>query len=815
MIFKLKICLIFLQITSCAISAQNSYSISGKIVDADSKSIDLALVSLSIEQKDSSILSDYTDLDGSFELSSVPEGSYVLHVRMIGFKPHRQNLQINGNQSQIELKDIILIADFHPLEEVAVTAKVPFIERKIDRIVVNVDGILSATAGNALELLELTPGITLDQNGGIRLKGKSGVAVFIDNKPSYLSGQELENYLKSLPASSFKQIEIMTNPPAKYEAAGNSGVINIITKRTKILGFHGNTVLSVQQGQYTRSNNSLNLNFNQNKISVFANINAGVRNSFQDLNINRYYRNDLNMHTSSFAQNSFIVKDGRSANAKIGLDYYVTNNATLGISARGLFNPTGDQTNNVAYVRDDQSALIQRVVAENTTESNFDNATFNIYYKQQLDTFGTSLSMDADYVTYHSLSEQLFKNYLYNSSGMLDYQDQINGNIPSDIKIYAVKLDFSKPISKLSKLELGVKSAFTETDNEAIYSNTIKNVTVPDYNLSNRFLYKEWIHAAYLNYSRNFNRVGMQFGLRAETTSLKGNQLGNVEKTDTSFTRTYANLFPTFYASWQADASGHHNWGFSFGRRIDRPFFQDLNPFISPLDKFTFYSGNPNLLPTYSSNFSLSYSYKNFINTSLNYSITTDGINETLEIKDSIYYSRPGNISTNDAISLSIDASRSLYKWYRINMYLELGHQIFKSDLYAQQLSAEGTYYVVSMNNSFQFNKGWNADIRGDYQSDIVYAQLLIKSFGTLNFSLQKKILKEKGSLKLGVSDILYTRRADGIINNLRNTTADWNSRLDTRSVSLSFSYRFGKSSTEKPQHKSTGSESEQNRVKS
>jgi len=148
-------------------------------------------------------------------------------------------------------------------------------------------------------------------------------------------------------------------------------------------------------------------------------------------------------------------------------------------------------------------------------------------------------------------------------------------------------------------------------------------------------------------------------------------------------------------------------------------------------------------------------------------------------------------------------------------MYLELGHQIFKSDLYAQQLSAEGTYYVVSMNNSFQFNKGWNADIRGDYQSDIVYAQLLIKSFGTLNFSLQKKILKEKGSLKLGVSDILYTRRADGIINNLRNTTADWNSRLDTRSVSLSFSYRFGKSSTEKPQHKSTGSESEQNRVKS
>jgi len=796
------------------LTAQMNYSIQGKIVDHENKVLDLALVSLNMDQVDSSIKSDYTDLDGSFNFTSVAEGKYILNVRFFGFQSYQVPIQVSGQNQQLTLETIQLQIDSKPLEAVTVTAKVPYIERKIDRTVVNVDALISNAASNTLEALELAPGITLDHNGGIQLKGRSGVMVYIDDKPTYLSGAELENYLKSIPASSVKQIEIMTNPPAKYEAAGNAGVINIITKRNKELGFHGNTVLSIQQGKYTRSNNSLNLSFNQNKISVYANINAGLRNSFQDLNINRYYKDDSNIRTSSFSQNSYIVKDGRSANAKLGLDYYINEKTAIGISGRGLINPSGDLTNNTAFVRDAQSNILRRVNAENQTESTFDNATFNIYFKRQLDTLGSFLTMDADYVKYKSTSEQVFNNFIYNVDTLLQYQDRINGAIPSDIQIYAAKIDYSKPLNKTSKFEAGLKSAFTETDNEAKYSNTLNGTTLPDYNLSNRFLYNEWIHAAYLNYSKSFGKIELQLGLRAETTKLNGHQLGNIEKPDTSFTRTYSNLFPTFYASWHVDPKDHHVLGFSFGRRIDRPFFQDLNPFISPLDKFTFYAGNPNLLPTYSNNLSLSHSYKNILNTSLNYSRTIDGINETLEIRDSIYYSRPGNIANNHAISLSVDANTMVNKWLRINLYAELGHQIFESALYTEQLQSEGTYYVISINNNIQLGKGWNADLRGNYQSDFVYAQLLIKSFGTLNFAIQKKIFKDKGSLKLSISDILYTRRSDGIINNLNNTDADWNSRLDTRAASLAFTYRFGKSTSNKLKHTGSGSESEQNRVK-
>jgi hypothetical protein len=794
-------------------SSQSSYSLSGIVTDDKNQGVDLALVTLT-STIDSLIKSEYTDQDGSFEFSAIKEGSYIVNVRILGFEIYQKEIQISGPNNQISLETISLTTNALLLEAVTVTAKTPYIERKIDRTVVNVDALIANAGSNALEALERAPGISLDQNGNIKLKGRSGVTIYIDDKPTYLSGAELENYLKSLPAGSVKQIEIMPNPPAKYEAAGNSGVINIITKRNKTIGFNGNTVLSLQQGRYTRSNNSLNLNFNKNRVSLYANINGGFRNSFQDLNINRFYKNEQNIRTSSFSQNSFIVKDGQSANAKVGLDYYVNDKTTIGFSAKGLLSLSGDKTDNTAYVKDAQSNVLSRVIADNTTENTFDNATFNVYFKRLLDTLGSVLTIDADYVTYNSGSEQVFENFIYNAENIKTYQDLINGEIPSDISIYAAKMDYSKPLNATSKLEAGLKTAFTQTDNEAIYSNTIDGITKPDYGLSNRFLYDEWIHAGYLNFNKNIGRLGLQLGLRAETTTLKGHQLGNVEQPDTNFTRTYSNLFPTFYASYQADSLGHHVLGFSFGRRIDRPFFQDLNPFISPLDKFTFYGGNPGLLPTYSNNFSLSHSYKNTINTSLNYAKTTDGINETLEIRDGIYYSRPGNIATNHTMSISVDAATEITKWYRLNMYVELGHQIFESKLYTEQLNASGTYYALSATNSLQLGQGWNADIRGDYQSDIVYAQLLIKSFGTLNFAIQKKILKDMGSLKLSVNDILYTRRSDGIINNLKDTDADWNSRLDTRSATVAFSYRFGKSTSNKPKHASSGSESEQQRVK-
>jgi hypothetical protein len=791
----------------------NTRAISGKVSDTAGKPVALAAVLLRSLPDSALVKAAYTEEDGRFSFSELKAGNCLLEIKFLGFQSWYSGV-LSLQQPNTELGEIVLKEASTQLSGVTVSAKKPYIERKIDRTIVNVDALITNTGSNALEALEKAPGVSVDPNAGILLKGRSGVLILIDDKPTYLSGTELENYLKSLPTGSIKQIEIMTNPPAKYEAAGNAGVINIVTKRNQLKGFYGNLSLVYAQGRYARNNNSLNLNYNRQKLSLYANINGGIQNNFQDLNINRYYRNADQSPASSFAQNSYIRKGGKSFSTKLGFDWYLTNRTTLGGSIKGSVNPNFANTANTALVRDANRELLKTVLADNKENSTFNNGTFNLNLRHNFDSSGTKITVDADYVLYQTGNDQDFYNYIYLPGNVLDYNDKLTGRLPSDIRIYAVKTDFTKPFKNGLNVEAGLKTAFTKTDNEAAYSTTLNGTTAPNYDLSNRFLYDEWIHAAYLNATKSFGKFDLQIGLRGENTQLKGQQLGNVQKPDSSFQRSYSSLFPTFYLSYKLDAAGNNVLSANYGRRIDRPYFQDLNPFISPLDKFTYYTGNPNLLPTYSHNFSLTHSWKSRINTTLGYSKTLDGINETLEIQNGIYYSRPNNTAESTNLNLALDAAIPIVKWWNTNLYVEAGHVEYSGKLYTEQLDAKGNYISTQISNTFQFGKGWSAELRGNYQSDIVYAQLIIKGFGTLYAGLQKNILQNKGTVKVSVSDILYTRRGDGIINYLRLTDADWNSRFDSRAFYASFSYRFGKPMGEKPRYKGSGSESEQGRVK-
>ena len=788
-----------------------SQSISGKILDQDSNPIDLVLVGLMSIADSTFVKGEYTDVDGSYLISNVTAGNYILNVSILGYEDDFQNIEVSI--IGIELDEITLTQSSLMIDEVTVTAKIPFVERKLDRTIINPEGMISTAGSTALELLERAPGLSLNSDGSIMLKGRSGVAVYINDKPSYISGAELENYLRSLPAGSIKRIEIMTNPPAKYEASGNSGVINIVTKRNTLQGLHGSTAVSARKGKYWSSNNNLILNYNKDKLSLYSNIYGGFYESFQNLFINRYYKTETNELESAFAQNSFNYRKGKYLNTKIGADYYITEDMAIGVSYKRDNSPSDKDTDNTSKVTDATSNLLQTVVADNKQDNTFSNEVYNAYITKSLDTLGSSLSVDADYVSYTTGSDQRFKNFIFAPTGEQTFADQINGAIPSTIKIYAAKTDYTKVMANGSRFEAGLKSARTETDNEAIYSTTIDGVTTPDYNLSNRFLYDEKIQSAYINYTSSFGPVDIQAGLRGEATSLEGNQLGNVQQADTSFTRSYKNLFPTFYVGWNMDAERKNVLTFSFGKRINRPYFQQLNPFISPLDKFTFYSGNPDLLPTFSDNYSLAHSWDGKITTTFNYSNTTDNINETLEIRDGIYYSRPGNISSSETYTLSIDGAFDLSKWYRFNSYVELGHNRFDSELYTEQLASRGTYYYLSANNTFQLGNGWKADLSGNYRSDLVYSQLILKSYSQVGMGVQKSFLEGKGTVKLNVSDIFLANRGSGIINNLRLTNADWNSTRDTRRVSLTLSLRFGKSTAKRKKYNSSGSDSEQRRA--
>lgn len=799
------------------LNAQTNFSITGKLIDKDQKpgiGIQITL----LQAKDNSIVKiEISDNDGNFSFSNLNENDYKLLVEDIGFKRYQSEIiSLNAANPNRNLPPISLTTnDLNKLDEVVITKKKPFVENKIDRTVVNVDAFITAAGGDAMDILEKSPGISVDQNGTITFKGKSGVQVFIDDKPTYLSGAELEAYLKSLPASTLDKIELMTNPPAKYDAAGGAGIINIVSKRSKTKGFNGNLTSRVSQGKRSGNRQGLNFNYMNNKIRLFGNIGFAEQNPINDLFIFRKFKDNSGNATSLFYQNSFIDTKVQSKNARIGLDYYLSDKTTIGLGLSGILRNNNQNSDVRSEITDANSVLDSSIIAYNKQKQKFKNGGITLNFRHELDSLGQRLTVDVDYLKYDTAVKQTFNNYIYQPDNTLSSQDELKGDLPSDIDIYSLKSDYTLPMKNGSTFEAGYKVSYTKTDNIADYRDVINNEEIPNYATSNHFKYDEIINAAYVNFSTNYKRFSFQTGLRVENTESKGNQLGNIEQPASKFKRNYTNLFPTVYVQYKLDSIGDNSLVINYGRRINRPYFQDLNPFVSPLDRFTFYSGNPFLNPSFANNYELSYRYKSIFSTTLSYGASTDDINETIEINDGIYYSRPGNIGKSEFFSLNASLQLELNKWWSTNIYNEVTHTRYKSKLYTEDLESSGTFWSININNSFKFQKGWSAELSGNYHTDIISAQFVILSRSSINIGVQKKILQDKATIKLSGNDIFYSNLNNGIIRNLQNTEANWRNKLDSRFVALTFTYSFGKSFAPKKQYDANGAESEKNRVKS
>lgn len=799
-----------------ALKAQNNFSISGKITDNNHTPLSSLQVTL-VQATDNAVVKiEITDRDGNFVFDGLKENSYKITVEELGYKLYQsQTISLSNTNAAIALPPISMqTSDTNKLDEVVVTKKKPFVENKIDKTVVNVDAFITAAGGDAMDILEKSPGISVNQDGTITFKGRTGVQVFIDDKPTYLSGTELEAYLKSLPASTLDKIELMTNPPAKYDAAGGAGIINIVSKRSKAKGFNANLTSRVSQGKRNQNRQGVTFNSLNDKVRIFGNLGYANQHPINDLFIFRKFKNTDGSTNSLFYQNSFIDTKVRGVNTKLGVDYYVTSKTTLGLGLTGIWRNKNQNSDVKSDITDANQNLDSSIVAYNRQKEKFNNTGINFNLRHDIDSLGQRITTDVDYLKYDTSTKQTFNNYIYQPDNSLSSQDQLKGFLPSDIAIYSLKTDYTLPFKNGSLFETGYKISYTKTDNIADYRDVINGEEIPNYDSSNHFKYDEIINAAYVNFNTKYKRFTFQTGLRMENTESKGNQLGNVEQPASKFRKNYTNLFPTAYVQYDLDSIGNNSLVINYGRRINRPYFQDLNPFVSPLDKFTFYSGNPFLNPTFADNYELSYRYKSLFSTTFSYNHTRDEINETIEINDGIYYSRPGNIGKSEFFSLNVNAQLPFTKWWSANVYSELTHTRFRSKLYTEELKSSGTFWIFSMNNSFKFQKGWSAELSGSYQTDIVSSQFIILSRSNINVGIQKKILKDKASIKLSGNDIFYSNLNNGIIKNLQNTEANWRNKLDTRYVALTFTYNFGKSFAPKNQYDSNGAESEKNRVK-
>lgn len=795
---------------------QNIFAQTGKITGevSGAKELNGAVVTL-LKAKDSGFAkTTFCNAERKFEFELVKEGTYLIMVTHVGYQKYISGIvEVSATQLLVQVPLIQLQEAVKDLQEIKVQAKKPFIERKIDRVVVNPDALIGNAGANSLEVLEKAPGVLVDVNGVISLKGKQGVMVFIDDKPTYLAAADLAGYLRSLPAGSIESIELMTNPPAKYDAAGSAGVINIRLKKNIVKGLNGGINLSYGQGRYHRTNNSFNLNYRINKFNFFTNISANENNSYQDLTINRFYFAPDGTYTSGFTQNSYIKKEQRSFNARIGADYYINKKATLGLAFSGFINPSFSPVTNNAKVLDNNNNPVSLVQATNPSNRKWTNGSINVNYTHQFAQKGKELSVNVDYIQYNSTVTQNLVNSTFTPVYVPTGKTTLQSSLPANINIQTGKIDYTNPFKKGGKFDAGIKVSIVNTDNTADFFDVIGNISTPNYVFSNRFQYKENINAAYINYSRDWKKISVQSGLRLENTNITGRQLGNPVVKDSSFQRNYTNLFPTLYIAYRFDSTQTHQLVFSAGRRINRPNYQDLNPFTYPLDLYTYYGGNPFLQPTFAYTFELSHTFKNKITTSVEYSIVNNLIQETNEQRGTVYYSRPGNFGKQIVYGVDVTGNFQLTKWWMLQVYTEFKNLGYKSLIYGQVLDENKFYWYIGPTNQFTITKNLSAELAGSYQTRILVAQFLTIPVWQMRAGLSQKILKGKGSLKLNVSDLFYTNQPGGDIRNIANSKANWLSYLDSRVVTLAFAYRFNKGKSLNAR-KSGGSDDEKGRIK-
>lgn len=793
-----------------ASSQEKPIMVTGQI-SFQSKPIEAASVSL-LKAADSSITKlAISDKSGSYLLENVKYGKYLLKVQAIGYQnAYSAAFEISDVLQQHQLNFELKVVD-KTLEGVVVSTKKPLIEQKLDRTVLNVDASTTNAGLNALEVLEKSPGVTVDKDGNISLKGKQGVVVFIDGRPTYLSGADLANMLSNMTSAQLDQIEIMTNPPAKYDAAGNAGVINIKTKKTKQVGYSGSVSVGYNQGVYPKANESVNMNYRKNKVNLFSNFSHYYNRGFESLSIQRKFMEATTKEVlSHFSQVSSMNKENRGYNGKIGLDYTASKQTTLGLVVTGFTNPSDFWNNSDINIANRNNVLLGKTLAQVYSHESWKGYSTNANVRHKLDSTGKELTADIDYIVYDAMNSMDMINKYYDASGTPSFTpDTLLGSLPQNIKIWSFKTDYVHPLKNGAKFEAGLKSSIVTTDNNAIYNSLLQNRLVRDTRRSNHFIYEENINAAYINFSKQLNKKwSVQLGLRAENTIAKGKQL----TTGIEFSRNYTQLFPTAY--FQYAANEQNNFVFNYGRRIRRPDYESLNPFVIFLDRYTFEQGNPNLSPQFSHNIEVTHSFKGMINTTLNYTRTNNIIQAVIEQNElaNETFVKQANIAKQQQYGIAVSGGTQIASWYSLNFFGNLFNNKFEGLINNEFVEIANTAYMLNLTNQFKVSKTMNVELSGFYSSRVLEGVFEIKPIGFVNMGLSKQVLKGKGTVKLNLRDIFWTQKAKGVIQ-YGTVDAQFQNYRDTRQIGINFTYRFSKGKVNNNQRRKSVEETERVRT--
>jgi len=756
--------------------------ISSTVKDSKNETIIGATVRLLKTTDTAVVATRMTDGDGKFQFINVGIGTYILKITAVGKKEFNSASLHVMESKGINLPIIIMFpAKSTELNEVVIKAKRPLIQMEIDKTVVNVDAMISSASSNTLEILEKTPGIVINAGGDITLNGRSGVIVLIDERPTYMSGQDLSLYLKSLPGSLLDKIELIDNPPSRYDASGNA-IINIKLKKNRMGGFLGSIATGYSQGKYGRNTNSLNLNYNYKKVNLFGSMGYSYEKNYSNDNFTRNFFDVNNVPTSTVSLLNKQKSKSEGLNTNLGLDYAATTNTTYGFQVNLNDNKNIELLN---YYSDNYSAeQLDNISMGNTNgENNRTNLGTNINFLHKFGKTGKELSADINYLNYRSTGNQ----------SLINNQDRFFYNLPSEINIYSAKADYVQTIKNNARFEAGFKSSFVINDNKSDYYNITDQGQVIDNGKSNHFKFRENINSAYINAQKGWKYLSVQLGLRLENTQSKGRQLGNEIVQQSQFSKNYTQVFPTLFLNYKFDTVGRNTLNFSISKRINRPNYQYLNPFLFFRDSYSYTVGNPELTPQYQFRYELKYQYKQLLRMGLSYNRFTDVIFQTTQVVNNVFIKKPENVAFGYMLLLNNSISLTPKDWWNLNLELQFSKMGLNGMAYGQKLNPSTYVARIGIYNQFQFKKGWSAELNCYYASRDLNGQAFTSGMYRVNTGIQKKIWKDKGSIRINMDDIFHSWVYENRSVGLAQAYSFQISESDTQRLGIALTYRFGK----------------------
>ena len=762
-------------------------SISGKVIDKNlQQPIAYATIVIKSQNVSNNITGGITNEDGSFEIKGLPEGDLILEVQYIGYKTHSQELTISKRNKKLNLGTIAITEQFEELEGVEVVAERTTIEQKIDRKVINVGKDLTTTGATASDIMNNIPSVNVDQQTGeLSMRGNSNVRVMVDGK---LSNVPVAQLLRQIPSTSIKSIELITNPSAKYNPEGMSGIINIVLHKNANIGFNGTISTGLTVAEEAKFNNSIDLNYRNGKFNLYGNYGVNIGKYVNDGYIRR--PDDNSEQIFNFFNNN------KSHLYKLGVDFYLNDKNTISFfTNQNIYDGKASGDTDIIYFND---AFRNSKQFFNNVEDNL-SEQYNFDYKLDFKKDGHNLELEVDHNRFNSDEDADFKTT--GNSLFPNYKDFVDTKRTQTI----ANLDYINPLDSISKLEVGVEARIFETDVDYASTGLSFNANgnlVPT--SSTDFVYAMDIYSAYATFGQNYDKWSYQVGLRMEDVEVKADT--NSVK---AFTDKYTELYPSGFLTYTPTEK--NQFQLSVSRRVDRPGLQQVNPIREWSTPLISSLGNPSLIPQFTNSYEVNYSRrleKGSITTGVFYRTIKD------EISRAVYVDRLDlnkliltydNFDNTSAYGLEVSGNYKPTKWWSINgsfdLYSQTQRGITESlltdnssatidDIIVEEVEVENTAWNFRMNNSFTVTKKLSLQLFGFYRGENQSLQFKIKPMYFVNTGARYSFAQGKGTISLNFNDVFNTMRFafEGQRPFEQNGRFNW----ESQSVYAGLSYRFG-----------------------